>query len=128
MSGLTANDLAEMAETVEAAFTDTATVHAFISATQNSLGELEPSFLDVLGVACSIAYQSRYQYTNERGQVITLDCDALFRCSKSVDLEPRDEITTRGRRYKVDGLVEGRSVLIATLKAVDAPEGAPVVS
>lgn len=122
MSGLTATELEAMAETVEENFTDTATIHAFISATQTGLGELQNTYNDVIGVTCSISYPSRYQWQNERGEILTRDVDAILKVGKLVDLEEKDEVTVRGKRYKVDGVIDGRSVIVATLKAVEAAE------
>lgn len=58
------------------------------------------------------------QSRNERGQIVTIDADAVLRVAAGTDIEVRDKVIARTVSYIVDGVTFGRDVTIAALKEI----------
>jgi hypothetical protein len=56
------------------------------------------------------------QFRNERGQIVTIDADAVLRTAQSIAV--KDKVIARSATYFVDGVVTGRDVTIAALKEI----------
>lgn len=53
---------------------------------------------------------------------MTLDCDAILRVSLTQAVGVRDVVICRGKRFTVDGIVDGRTVQIVALKTMETSE------
>lgn len=58
------------------------------------------------------------QSRNERGQIITIDADAILRIAAGTNIKVQDKVIARSVLYYVDGVTPGRDVTIANLKEV----------
>jgi transcription elongation factor len=58
------------------------------------------------------------QQRNERGQIITIDADAILRVAAGTDIEVKDKVVARTVSYIVDGVTFGRDVTICKLQEV----------
>ena len=113
---LSGPELEQMIAAAEASFNDLCTIHHFTGTTRDEYRQPIPAYTDLYDVPCG--YQSREQMQTERSGVVTLDVDALLRISLRQEITARDEITVRGIRYAVDGVVDGRTVRIVSLKSI----------
>ena len=110
-----------MIETAESSFNDLCDIHT-PTITYNSFGEPKKEFATTSDVECGFN-PSNAEQTN-RGQLITLDCDAILRLALTQSISAKDEITCRGVRYKIDGITIGNTVKRITLKRTDGNEQA----
>jgi SPP1 family predicted phage head-tail adaptor len=117
---LSSHEVADLIATAEDSFNDLCTIHADSGTTRDEYGQETDTFTDTEEVPCG--YLPREQFQTERGQAVTLDVDALLRVSLTQPVGARDEITVRGIRYSVDGVVDGRTVRIVSLKSISTEE------
>ena len=94
---------------------DQVTLYHFTSG-QDSLGQLMDSFDSGNLVTCGILTQKEYR--NYRGQIVTIDADAVLRFAMSQSVHVGDKVISDGVTYSVDGVQIGRNVQIIPLKEI----------
>lgn len=112
-------EVERMTSTTIESFSDTCTVHT-PTITSNSLGEQSKTWSSTSNVACG--FNPSNTYKTIRGEVITLDCDAILRLPLSQSISVEKEITVNSNRYKIQGVTTGKTVKIVPLKRVDTNE------
>jgi len=113
---ISASEKLRMTQTATESFNDLCDIHS-PTITQDSLGEQSKTWSTVSNVACGFAPNTpRKSY---RGEIATLDCDAVLRLATSTSFDVNKEVTCKGNRYKVQGLQTGKTCAVATLKRVD---------
>lgn len=115
MRNLTAAEVARMTTTQGESMNDQVTLHTRTSG-QDSLGQLMDSFDSGTLVTCGILTQKEYR--NYRGEIVTIDADAVLRLAMSQTVHIGDKIISDGVTYSVDGIQIGRNVQIIPLKEV----------
>lgn len=100
----------------EDSFEDTCSIHTW-SGYIDSFGDEQSSFTTVSGIACGIKYGKALE--SERGEIVVLEDEGILRLSLDTTLTEKDEITTRGIRWKIDGINTGVTVLNVNLKRLD---------
>jgi hypothetical protein len=118
MPKLSQSEKDEMIIAAEDSFNDTCTVHADTGTSTNSYAEETDTYTDRANISCGFSYTPEYQ--NERGQIITLDADAVLRVSLDEEIGERDQVTVRDVRWDVDGVIDGRTVRVVALKKVES--------
>lgn len=115
MRKLTTAEIARMTTTQGESMNDAVTLYTHTSG-QDSLGQLHDSFDTGNLVTCGILTQKEYR--NYRGEVVTIDADAVLRVAMSQSVSVGDKVTHGGKSYFVDGVQIGRHVKIAPLKEI----------
>lgn len=115
MRKLTTAEVARMTTTQGESFNDAVTLYSHTSG-QDSLGQLHDSFDSGNLVTCGILTQKEYR--NYRGEVVTIDADAVLRFAMSQAVNVGDKVIKSGVTFFVDGVQLGRNVKIIPLKEV----------
>ena len=114
MSLLSASELAEMIATAEASFNDLCTILSDTGTTTDEYGQTTDTYTTYEEIPCGFLTKEEFQ--SERGQAVTLDADAILRVSLDQAVTERDVVICRDTRFNVDGVVDGRTVRIVSLK------------
>ena len=117
MRKLTTGEVARMTVTQVESFNDQVTLYHYTSG-QDSLGEVNDSFDSGSLIDCGLLTSK--QYRNERGEVITIDSDAVLRVAMATSIHVGDKVVGRGTSYIVDGVQVGRNVQIIPLMEITA--------
>lgn len=104
-----------MTTTQEESFNDEVTLFAHTSG-QDSLGQLVDSFDS--GTVIDAGLSTEKEFRNYRGELVTIDADAVLRVAYGQAVAVADKVVGRGETYMVDGLQEGRNVQIVALRKV----------
>lgn len=115
MRKLTTAEVARMETTQGESFNDAVTLYTHTSG-QDSLGQLHDSFDTGNLVTCGIMTQKEFR--NYRGEVVTIDADAVLRVAMSQSIHVGDKVIKSGVTYFVDGVQPGRHVQIVPLKEI----------
>lgn len=115
MRKLTSAEVARMVTTQGESFNDQVTLYIH-STGQDSLGELIDSF-DTGNIILS-GLSTEKENRNERGEIVTIDADAVLRVAAGQSVSIKDKVVGRGVTYYVDGVQEGRHVQIVYLKEI----------
>jgi SPP1 family predicted phage head-tail adaptor len=121
MPKLSQAELDDMILATEDSFNDVCTIRADTGTSTNSYGEETDTYTEQARVACGFSYKPEYE--NERGQLITLDADAVLRVSLDQAIGERDQVIVRGLRWHVDGVIDGRTARIVALKKTEDVPG-----
>lgn len=115
MRKLTSGEVARMTTTQGESFNDQVTLYAKTSG-QDSLGQLIDSFDS--GNLIDAGLSTEKQYRNERGEIVTIESDAVLRVAASQSIAVGDKIIGSNVTYYVDGVQIGRHVKIAALQEI----------
>lgn len=115
MRQLTTAEVARMVTTQGESFNDQVTLFAHTSG-QDSLGQLVDSFDTGNLVECGLT--TKEEMRNYRGEIVTIDADAILRLAAGQAVAIKDKVIGRGVTYYVDGVQEGRHVQIVALKEI----------
>ena len=115
MRQLTTAEVARMTTTQGESFNDEITLFSHTSG-QDSLGELVDSFDTGNLVVCGLT--TKEEMRNERGEIVTIDADAILRVAYGVSIDIKDKVIGRSVTYFVDGVQPGRHVQIVALKEI----------
>lgn len=113
MRKLTAAEVARMTTSQVESFNDVVTLYHFTSG-QDSFGQLNDSFDSGSLIDCGILTSKEYR--NYRGEVVTIDADAILRVAMSQSIHVGDKVISDGKTFFVDGIQIGRNVQIIPLK------------
>ena len=115
MRKLTTAEVARMTTTQGESMNDAVTLYHFTSG-QDSLGQLHDSFDTGNLVTCGLMTQKEYR--NYRGEIVTIDADAVLRVAMSQSVHVGDKVISGGKTFIVDGVQVGRHVQIVPLKEI----------
>jgi hypothetical protein len=115
MRSLSTAEVARMTTTQGESFNDQVTLYGYPQG-QDSLGQLMDSYDSGSLIDCGFLTQA--QMLNERGQVVTIDADAVMRVAAGQIVDLKDKVIGRGVTYYVDGVQPGRHVHIVALKEI----------
>jgi len=120
MRALATAEKDRMTEAVEESFNDTCSLQARASTSQDSFGDVLITYASALNVPCS--FSTKPEYRNERGEIVTLDCDAVMRVSRGEIVAIFDKATFEGKTYEIDGVIVLRTAKLVSLKATAITE------
>lgn len=115
MRKLTTPEVARMTTTQGESFNDQVTLYHYTYG-QDSLGEVNDSFDSGSLIDCGLL--TAKQYRNERGEMITIEADAILRVAMGQSIHIGDKVVGRGVSYIVDGVQPGRNVQIVPLQEI----------
>lgn len=115
MRKLTTAEVARMTATQVESFNDQARLFSHTGG-QDSLGELVDSFDTGTLIACGL--MTAPEFRNYRGEVVTVDADAVLRVAATQSISVGDKVIGRGVTYFVDGVQPGRNVSIVKLQEI----------
>jgi hypothetical protein len=107
-------ELARMTGSAVESLNDRCDRYAFVGSTDSTTGEVLLSW-DTGTFAIRCGFVEANEIRNERGQIITIDADAILRVPQTQALTVQDKIIARGKTYAVDGVTPGRNVTIGKL-------------
>lgn len=79
-------------------------------------GELLETYDSSPTMASACGFVEASEFKNERGQIITIDADAVLRTAASIKVQ--DKVVTHNKSFIVDGVTTGRDVTICKLLEV----------
>ena len=115
MRKLTSGEVARMTTSHTESMNDQVVLYAKTSG-QDSLGQLIDSFDS--GNLIYAGLSTEKQYRNERGEIVTIDSDAVLRVAASQSIAVGDKVIGRNITFYVDGVQIGRNVKIASLQEI----------
>lgn len=115
MPNLSPAERSELSAIAEDTFYETCTIHS-ATTSQSTFADTKKSYVDIEDVPCGFVSGPEMQNERQSNQLVTLDVDAILRLSLDQDIKEIDEVTCRGRRFQVDGIVVGLTVKIVNLK------------
>lgn len=122
MANLSAAELAEMVRIEEESFNDVCTIRRSTGTTQDEYGEVEHTYVDIEEVPCGFSLPGNKIFKAEIGQAVVLTADALLRVSLEQAISINDIVLVRNKTYSVDGVHDGVTVRLATLKSLETSE------
>lgn len=117
MPKLSRAELDDLIIAAEDSFNDTCTIRSDTGTTTDSYGEETDTFTEYEEIECGFSYGPESE--NERGQIVTLDADAVLRVSLDQAIGERDQVICRGETWQVDGVIDGRTARIVSLKKAE---------
>jgi hypothetical protein len=117
MRAISSGELTRLVSTADDSFNDTCDIHV-PSIVQTALAEQEKTFSTTSDVACGFNVLSGTAEKTYRGQVTTMDADALLRLPLDQAYEQKYEVTVRDIRYKTESIRIGKTVKLIGLKRV----------
>jgi hypothetical protein len=99
-------------------FNDLCDIYHFVSTVDSLSGEILTGYDSTPALGTECGFSAGPQQRNERGQIITIDADAVLRVAAGTDIEVKDKVIARSVTYIVDGITPGRDVTIANLQQV----------
>jgi hypothetical protein len=115
MRKLSTGEVARMTQSHTESMNDQVTLYAKTSG-QDSLGQVIDSFDS--GNLIYAGLSTEKQYRNERGEIVTIESDAVLRVAASQTIAVGDKVIGRSVTYSVDGVQIGRNVKIAALQEI----------
>jgi len=115
MRKLTTGEVSRMTTTQEESLNDQVTLFSHTSG-QDSLGQVIDSFDS--GNLIYAGLSTEKQYRNERGEIVTIESDAVLRVAASQSIAVGDKVIGRNVTFSVDGIQIGRNVKIAALQEI----------
>jgi hypothetical protein len=112
---LTTGEVARMTTTQEESFNDQVTLFSHTSG-QDSLGQVIDSFDS--GNLIYAGLSTEKQQRNERGEIVTIESDAVLRVAASQSIAVGDKVIGRNVTFSVDGIQIGRNIKIAALQEI----------
>ena len=117
MRKLTAGEVTRMTASQAESFNDSCSLYHQSVTTDSDTGEQIVGFdSGTFSVACGFVEASEYR--NERGQIITIDADALLRLPSTQAIAVQDKVVTHGKTYAVDGVSPGHHIQIVKLTEI----------
>ena len=117
MRKLTTGEVARMTASQIESFNDSCNLYHKAITTDSDTGEQLIGFdTGTFNIACGFVESNEYK--NERGQIITIDADALLRLPSTQAIAVQDKVLTHGKTYAVDGVTPGRNVQIVKLMEI----------
>lgn len=116
MRKLTTGEKDRMIAEAVTSFNDLCDIYHWVTAIDSLSGQVLESGYDStpsLNTACG--FSAGAQQRNERGQIVTIDADAVLRVAQGTTIAIKDKIIARSVSYIVDGIIPGRNVTIANL-------------
>jgi len=112
---LTTAEVARMTTTQGESFNDQVVMYGYTEG-QDSLGQVFDSFDSGATIECGLSTEK--QHLNERGEIVTIDADAVLRVAAGVAVDIKNKVIGRGVTYYVDGIQPGRHVQLVALKEI----------
>ena len=100
-------------------FNDLCDIYHWATSIDSLSGQvLDSGFDSNPSLAVECGFSAGPQQRNERGQIVTIDADAVLRVAQGTIIAVKDKIIARSVTYIVDGITPGRDVTIANLKEI----------
>lgn len=122
MSTLTDSELKDMVRIAEETFNDECTIRQWTGRAQDEYGGVTDTFTEIEHVSCGFTSPGARVFEREVDQAVVLQADALLRVSLDQPLSVNDVILVRDKTYQVDGVHDGMTVRLATLKSMETSE------
>lgn len=81
-------------------------------------GELLVAYDSSPSMSTACGFDPSPEHRNERGQIVTIDADAVLRLAAGTSIKVNDKVVARSKTYAVDGVITGRDVTICKLQEI----------
>ena len=105
-----------MVATAFESFNDLCEIYHYVGTVDSLSGEVLTGYDTNPALAVNCGFSVGPQFRNERGQIITIDADAVLRTAATIKV--LDKVIARSVTYIVDGVTPGRDVTIAKLQEI----------
>jgi hypothetical protein len=116
MRKITTGEQARMVATAVTSFNDLCDIYHWASTTDSLSGEILEGYDSNPTLASPCGFVGADQFRNYRGEIVTIDADAILRTAASISV--RDKVVTHNKDFIVDGVTAGRNVTICKLKEI----------
>ena len=99
-------------------FNDLCDIYHFAITTDSLSGEVLGGYDSTPSLNTACGFSAGPQQRNERGQIVTIDADAVLRVAQGTSIAVKDKVIARSVTYIVDGIIPGRNVTIGNLKEI----------
>jgi hypothetical protein len=113
---ITVAELARMTTSQGESMNDACTLYRATHYQDSTTGQLMDSFDSGAVLACGLS--TGPEFRNERGQVVTIDADAILRLAATQGIAVGDKVVARGKTYSVDGAQLGHNVNVVKLQEI----------
>ena len=118
MRSLTTGEKNRMIAEAVTSFNDLCDIYHFAITTDSLSGEVLEGYDSTPSLNTACGFSAGPQQRNERGQIVTIDADAVLRVAQGTNIAVKDKIIARSVTYIVDGIIPGRNVTIGNLKEI----------
>ena len=115
MRKLTTGEKNRMIAEAVTSFNDLCDIYHFVLSTDSLSGEVLEGYDSTPSLDTACGFSAGPQQRNERGQIVTIDADAVLRVAQGTSIAVKDKVVARSVSYIVDGITPGRNVTIANL-------------
>jgi hypothetical protein len=115
MRHISAGEQARMVAAAVSSFNDLCDVYHWVSTVDSLSGEITDGYDSSPSMSTECGFSAGPQQRNERGQIVTIDADAVLRVAQGTSIKVKDKVIARSVTYIVDGIIPGRDVTIANL-------------
>ena len=115
MRSLTTGEKNRMIAEAVTSFNDLCDIYHFAITTDSLSGEVLEGYDSTPSLNTACGFNPSAQQRNERGQIVTIDADAVLRVAQGTSIAVKDKVIARSVTYIVDGITTGRNVTIANL-------------
>ena len=116
MRHISTGEQARMVSTATSSFNDLCDIYHWTGTVDSLSGEVLNGYDSSPTLASECGFSVGPQFRNERGQIITIDADAILRTAQSIKV--KDKVIARSVTYIVDGVTPGRDVTICKLQEI----------
>jgi hypothetical protein len=116
MRKISAGEQARMVSTATSSFNDLCDIYHSATLIDSLSGEVLEAYDSSPTLASECGFYPGPEMRNERGQIVTIDADAVLRTAQSIKV--KDKVIARSVTYIVDGVTPGRNVTICALKEI----------
>lgn len=119
MRKISSGEQSRMVAVAVSSFNDLCDIYHWTTSIDSLSGQvLDSGFDSNPSLAVECGFSAGPQQRNERGQIVTIDADAVLRVAQGTIIAVKDKIIARSVTYIVDGITPGRDVTIANLKEI----------
>ena len=118
MRKLTTGEKNRMIAEAVTSFNDLCDIYHFVVTTDSLSGEVLEGYDSTPSLNTACGFSAGPQQRNERGQIVTIDADAVLRVAQGTSIAVKDKVIARSVTYIVDGITPGRNVTIGNLKEI----------
>lgn len=104
-----------MTATAVTSLNDRCDLYHFVGAVDSDTGEILVTYDSAPSIGIACGFVEPLEGMNERGELISIEADALLRLPATQTVAVKDKVIARAKTYQVDGVSPGRNVTLVKL-------------
>ena len=118
MRKTSAGELARQVSVAEVSFNDFCDIYHAVFVSDSLSGDKLIGYDSSPTLAATCGFLESKEFKNKRGEIVTIDADAILRLANAQTIAVQDKIITHGKTYAVDGVTPGHNVQIVAIKEI----------